>query len=147
MRGLLQVGLVALPYLAFQYYAWQRYCVSVDLCLQSESEDCLSPHVWCSNSPPSVYSFIQGEYWENGFLRYWQFRKLPLFALAAPTVILAIAVAAKTVDDLSLSVIWSDLFGLRSAQAGLSWAGPPFQIAAWCDRDGKPAKIDIISYI
>lgn len=42
------------------------------------------PRPWCTAIPPSVYSFVQAEYWDVGFLRYWTLSNLPLFALALP---------------------------------------------------------------
>ena len=39
---------------------------------------------WCSRFPPSIYNWVQEQYWEVGFLRYWTISNLPLFLLAAP---------------------------------------------------------------
>ncbi|KAF2860063.1 glycosyltransferase family 76 protein [Piedraia hortae CBS 480.64] len=43
-----------------------------------------TPRPWCSAVPPSIYTFVQREYWDVGFLRYWKLSNLPLFALALP---------------------------------------------------------------
>ncbi|KAL5621899.1 hypothetical protein BROUX41_005844 [Berkeleyomyces rouxiae] len=42
------------------------------------------PREWCTNLVPSIYSFVQGHYWNVGFLRYWTPGNIPLFALAIP---------------------------------------------------------------
>jgi phosphatidylinositol glycan class V len=42
---------------------------------------------WCSTFPPSIYTFVQSHYWNNGFLRYWTLSNLPLFLLAAPMLL------------------------------------------------------------
>jgi phosphatidylinositol glycan class V len=42
---------------------------------------------WCSALPPSIYTFVQRHYWNNGFLRYWTLSNLPLFLLAAPMLL------------------------------------------------------------
>ncbi|KAK3620944.1 ER membrane glycoprotein subunit of the GPI transamidase complex-like protein [Elasticomyces elasticus] len=39
---------------------------------------------WCAAYPPSIYSFVQSEYWVVGFMRYWKMSNLPLFLLALP---------------------------------------------------------------
>jgi phosphatidylinositol glycan class V len=42
---------------------------------------------WCSDFPPSIYTFVQRHYWNNGFLRYWTLSNLPLFLLAMPMLL------------------------------------------------------------
>jgi len=41
---------------------------------------------WCSAAVPSIYTYVQAEYWHNGFLNYWTMPNLPLFLLALPTL-------------------------------------------------------------
>ncbi|KAH7727788.1 GPI mannosyltransferase [Aphelenchoides avenae] len=44
---------------------------------------------WCSESSfpvPPYYSHVQEKYWDVGWFAYWQWRKIPLFLLAAPTL-------------------------------------------------------------
>ena len=121
-----------LPNFIFQRLAYLRYCQSTEICSLSESEDCFSrSHNWCHWLIPSVYSYIQSEYWDNGFLSYWQFKKIPLFFLAFPTLLFSTDVLLKTISDLSIKTMISDFVGFRSARAGLPWAGPPMQICAW----------------
>ncbi|KAL6854643.1 family 76 glycosyltransferase [Trichoderma novae-zelandiae] len=66
-----------------QTMAWLRYC-NVD-----PSGD-MEPRPWCSRLIPSIFTFVQGHYWNNGFLKYWTPNQLPLFLLASPVLTLLI---------------------------------------------------------
>ncbi|PNS20229.1 hypothetical protein CAC42_5679 [Sphaceloma murrayae] len=61
-----------------QYLAWTQYC--------NAGKAPIRP--WCTNVPPSIYTFVQKHYWGNGFLAYWTISNMPLFLIAAPTLIL-----------------------------------------------------------
>ncbi|CAJ0571333.1 unnamed protein product, partial [Mesorhabditis spiculigera] len=44
---------------------------------------------WCNQNSlifPPWYSVIQDKYWDVGFLKYWQWRKLPFFLMASPAL-------------------------------------------------------------
>lgn len=75
---------VAIGFALPQYVAYQEYC--------------LGGHTrpWCASVPPSVYSWVQDEYWNVGFLRYWILSNLPLFLLALPMLIVLATTAAMT---------------------------------------------------
>ncbi|KAH6608817.1 glycosyltransferase family 76 protein [Trichoderma cornu-damae] len=62
-----------------QAVAWLRYC-----------KGDFEPRPWCSRLVPSIYTFVQAHYWNNGFLRYWTPNQLPLFLLASPVLTLLI---------------------------------------------------------
>lgn len=42
---------------------------------------------WCSNDIPMAYAYVQEHYWDVGFLRYFEYRQLPNFLLAAPCIV------------------------------------------------------------
>ncbi|KAK5987744.1 GPI mannosyltransferase 2 [Cladobotryum mycophilum] len=65
-----------------QAVAWLRYC-HWDL---AEGE--LRP--WCSRMIPSIYTFVQEDYWNGGFLKYWTPSHIPLFLLASPMLAILI---------------------------------------------------------
>ncbi|KAI7766875.1 hypothetical protein LZL87_005175 [Fusarium oxysporum] len=67
--------LVAVGFIAPQVLAWMRYCN-----IQDNGEQ----RPWCTRPLPSIYTFVQEEYWNVGFLRYWTPNQIPLFLLAAP---------------------------------------------------------------
>ncbi|GAA99627.1 glycosyltransferase family 76 protein [Mixia osmundae IAM 14324] len=82
--GLLVLTAVPLaPFALEQRRAWLLFC-QADLPAPS----------WCSRSLPLIYSYVQEEYWQSGFMRYWTLQQLPNFALAAPVFALSIAASA-----------------------------------------------------
>ncbi|GAB7364050.1 hypothetical protein MBLNU230_g4605t1 [Neophaeotheca triangularis] len=58
-------------------------------------EYCTAGHTrpWCDWTVPSIYSWVQSEYWNVGFLKYWTVSNLPLFLLAAPMLVVLIGTA------------------------------------------------------
>ena len=46
------------------------------------------PASWCSDFPPSIYTYVQSQYWNVGLLRYWTPQQAPNFLLAAPVLVL-----------------------------------------------------------
>lgn len=69
----------------FQHEAYRIFCNTSN----PESE---SPS-WCNWFLGISYFHVQGKYWENGFLRYWQLKKIPNFIIAAPILITHIVAA------------------------------------------------------
>lgn len=76
VRGCITCTLAVLPYVMFQYYAWRVYCGSHD-----------KSRPWCSDRIPAVYGFVQSHYWDVGFLKYYQVKQLPNFAVALPLLV------------------------------------------------------------
>lgn len=83
----------------------ERYCgttlITVDDRLLPFVEQNSSGHIlpgnleamnWCRNDrsisllAPAYYTEIQSKYWSVGFLQYWQWRKIPMFLMALPTL-------------------------------------------------------------
>ncbi|POR37351.1 GPI mannosyltransferase 2 [Tolypocladium paradoxum] len=85
-----------------QFVAWRRYC--------GASLDDLEPRPWCSRTVPSIYTFVQDEYWNVGFLRYWTLNQLPLFLLASPMLTILLKSGSDIVRD--------PLRGLRLLKSG-----------------------------
>ncbi|KAL9127967.1 MAG: hypothetical protein Q9217_003258 [Psora testacea] len=63
-----------------QYIAYSELCVQV---APNSSE-----RPWCNATIPSIYAWVQKEYWGVGFLRYWNMSNLPLFLLATPMLVI-----------------------------------------------------------
>ncbi|KXT00429.1 hypothetical protein AC578_1925 [Pseudocercospora eumusae] len=78
--GLLVGGsMIAIGYAVPQIEAYLEYCTGGNT------------RPWCSKIPPSIYTFVQAHYWNVGFLRYWTLSNIPLFALAAPMLLVLLS--------------------------------------------------------
>eukprot|EP01113_Clastostelium_recurvatum_P050756 TRINITY_DN9692_c0_g1_i1.p1 TRINITY_DN9692_c0_g1~~TRINITY_DN9692_c0_g1_i1.p1 ORF type:complete len:508 (-),score=92.78 TRINITY_DN9692_c0_g1_i1:6-1373(-) len=97
----LQCFVVVLPFVAFQYYAFTLYCHGVSplsalfggLFSRVGLTPLMAPAMgvasrpWCSGGMmPNLYSFVQKEYWNQGFFQYYELKQVPNFLLAAPMV-------------------------------------------------------------
>lgn len=97
----LSVFALGLPFVLFQYYAYTQFCLPgsahpipkplLQLAVDKgyRIADGNKPP-WCSWELPLIYSYIQDNYWNVGFLRYYEFKQVPNFLLAAPVAILVI---------------------------------------------------------
>lgn len=86
--------LAVLPFLFHQYYAFTLFClphpnqlpmviythlIERNLIVSGEQIP-----KWCNETIPFSYSVIQSQYWNVGFLRYFEWKQLPNFLLALP---------------------------------------------------------------
>ena len=87
------------PLLAAQALGYRTYCAGANSD-GSANRRANVPRPWCDRwTPfPNIYAFVQSEYWNVGFLRYYQARQLPNFALAAPALGASAAAAARWVS-------------------------------------------------
>ncbi|KZT04635.1 glycosyltransferase family 76 protein [Laetiporus sulphureus 93-53] len=76
-------ALIFLPFVSHQYAAYRAFC----------KRDTVSAE-WCFRVPPLIYSYVQAEYWNVGFLRYWTFQQLPNFLISAPVLLLLLSFSA-----------------------------------------------------
>ncbi|KAI3395231.1 hypothetical protein diail_1657 [Diaporthe ilicicola] len=80
LRRLVVLGIAGLSVAAGsvlpQYLAYQTYCSTASAASETRP--------WCTHIVPSIFNFVQRQYWNTGFLRYWTLSNAPLFALAAP---------------------------------------------------------------
>lgn len=89
----------SLPFLMYQYYAFRRFCSTFqqnhppsiihDFLL---AENLTVPGVkipsWCHQTLPFSYSAVQSDYWNVGFMRYFEWKQIPNFILALPVLVL-----------------------------------------------------------
>ena len=113
----LQALLVIAPYLLVQAYAYRKFCtpgaaggedggfyrqkgVEEGATTAEEEEEALLHliqrlHPWCAWRVPSLYAHVQSAYWDVGALRYYQWKQVPNFLLAAPALVLTAGGAAR----------------------------------------------------
>lgn len=58
----------------YNYLPYKEFCYSD------------SKPVWCDNLIPSLFSYSQAKYWNNGFLKYWTLNNLPNFLISIPEI-------------------------------------------------------------
>ena len=81
--------LVVYPVLFHDRQGYQRHCVF-------EGSDSFVTPAWCSNGDDSsgsrfsLYGYVQREHWNVGIFRYYTWKKIPNFLLAAPILVLGI---------------------------------------------------------
>ncbi|KAJ2783749.1 ER membrane glycoprotein subunit of the GPI transamidase complex-like protein [Coemansia interrupta] len=80
------VGLSAAGFVAFEIYGRNRLCNT-----HADFADVLSKRPYCTSTWSTIYGFVQAEYWNVGFLRYYTLQQLPNFLLAAPMIGLSLA--------------------------------------------------------
>ncbi|KAK2731633.1 hypothetical protein FQN57_003266 [Myotisia sp. PD_48] len=72
-------SLILFGVLVPQLVAYMQYC---------RVTDNLRP--WCDQWLPSIYTWVQANYWNVGFLKYWTISNIPLFCIAAPMLFVLI---------------------------------------------------------
>ncbi|MCO5605110.1 hypothetical protein L7F22_059290 [Adiantum nelumboides] len=83
--AVLQTAIVLCPFVAFQAFGFIKLCWT-----ETKEKEGTYHRPWCTNKLPYLYGFVQSNYWDVGFLRYFQFKQLPNFLLASPMLSLAV---------------------------------------------------------
>jgi phosphatidylinositol glycan class V len=81
--------LVALPVRYHDFKGWERHCVGSGVRPSWCSHNDENPSVLGSSF--SLYRYIQDKHWNVGFFRYYEWKQIPNFLLAAPILLLSIA--------------------------------------------------------
>ncbi len=103
LQAVLAAAVAVLPLLYFQYSAYDTFCRNqhTPTAASGNSGPALShtaesgdvgvgegvegqrrgpgtawPRPWCSSRLPYVYGFVQSEYWNVGFMRYWTLQQV-----------------------------------------------------------------------
>lgn len=96
ISGLLMACIAIVP----QYLAYDEYCVRASAYSDKRP--------WCSYWPPSIYTWVQRQYWGSGFLSYWTTSNLPLFILATPMLFILFRSGISALQGCSSSEISGD---------------------------------------
>src|ERR1700761_2840805 len=62
-----------IPFVSHQAIGYTKLCLDTPF-----------PRRWCSSIPPTIYSYVQKQYWHVGFLEYWTLSQIPNFVLILP---------------------------------------------------------------
>ncbi len=125
IQSIMGAILVASPVRYHDWKGWERHCVSSGV-----------QPLWCSynNENPSIlgssfslYRHIQDKHWNVGFFRYYEWKQIPNFLLAAPILVLSISGAYRWIN-------WSliTVYGKGKAPSTYKnvFVGWPFQALA-----------------
>ncbi|KAJ1655492.1 ER membrane glycoprotein subunit of the GPI transamidase complex-like protein [Dispira simplex] len=66
-------------FILFQLYGYSLYCLGPQ-----------NQRPWCNSRIPLLYSFVQHYYWNNGFLKYYEWKQIPNFLFAGPMIYLSV---------------------------------------------------------
>lgn len=73
LRIIIGGSIIGCSFLYPQYLAYKQFCPG---------------RPWCDQALPLIYGFVQKEYWNNGFMRYWTPNNIANFLFAFPTLTL-----------------------------------------------------------
>ncbi len=108
IRCTISVLLILSPFLWHQYMAYQDFCKPM-------FESSASPP-WCSDTFPSIYSYVQSKYWDSGLLKYWTLQQLPNFIISAPVLALLLYTSAQYVAKAFLPQVRESMLGRPAKQ-------------------------------
>lgn len=84
-----QALLIVAPYVFVQIYAYYKFCGETGHSTGGlDVADAGELHPWCTWRLPSLYAYVQSEYWRVGAFKYCQLKQIPNFFLAAPALAL-----------------------------------------------------------
>lgn len=88
-----QVLLIVLPYALVQVHAYYKFCGrggSLEGQVGPGTGDVAPIHRWCHWRVPSLYTYVQSTYWGVDALKYYKWKQIPNFLLAAPVLLLTL---------------------------------------------------------
>ncbi|KAG6908394.1 hypothetical protein DXG01_004823 [Tephrocybe rancida] len=94
---------VAAPLVYHNYSAYRLFCTIDD-----------KPD-WCFRIPPSIYTYVQAKYWNNGFIRYWTPAQIPNFIMAAPPLLLLSVFSVHHLKSTFLPILTARFNGVEVA--------------------------------
>lgn len=111
--------IACLPFTLYQVFCYLQFCENAFPTLSNELiinhsrlNDYIMPgnrSIWCENTVPLAYSYVQNHYWKVGFLEYYETKQLPNFALAFPVLALSVSNAFEFFHNHGKTLIRSGL--------------------------------------
>lgn len=80
-----------IPFIGLQFYIASTVCTLPELKIHVMENNSEGGEHWCLQRFPYSYPYVQKTYWNVGFLRYYEWKQLPNFLLAAPIVCIVVA--------------------------------------------------------
>lgn len=147
---------IALPTVLVQNDAYKKFCGP-----DSRYE---KARPWCAKFPPDVYSFVQSEYWNVGFLKSWRFSQIGNILIGSPALLFSMYCLFKKyrvvkASETPVAALAGDLLWLMSCvlcatvthiQISMRFmsvlAAPYVEIARLGDEWGQRAKYSLASF-
>ena len=77
---ILHIIIIITPYICFSSYIISHFCS------RDDNNQTTKP-TYCHDKLPTIYAYVQSEYWNVGLLSYFTVKQIPNFLLAAPMII------------------------------------------------------------
>ncbi|XP_065581696.1 GPI mannosyltransferase 2-like [Artemia franciscana] len=103
MGCIIQTLLVVSPSLTYLWYGHYIFCKNATIpawhlktygIMRGYNVRGIFKPEWCSYYIPNFYAHVQKTHWNVGFLRYYELKQIPNFALALPIIVIVISFAA-----------------------------------------------------
>lgn len=120
------VVLSIIPFCLYQFFCYKMFCTDFSNSLPKNVQEYgmiknfvfpgeFSKHnqTWCHKQIPLAYSYVQDQYWNVGFLRYYKIKQIPNFMIATPIIVLLLKYTSTHLRENSKKMF--QIFSLKSS--------------------------------